>query len=825
MKNPNQRQARTLRVLAWILTAAATSVAWADTAGTPATPATTTTTTTTTSTTETSTPAGDVTTLEQMNVSSVPIDQQILPTARPIGSVMGDAESILDIPRSVTSVNEEWMKERNIRDTMDLGQFAPGVYSPSEYGLAAIPQIRGELAEIYVDGQTTKFNRNSILPSFNGVEAIDIVKGPGSAVYGPQSDAAGGYVNLVMKTPYFDATHGEVEVNWEGWSSGHSYSNPEFQLDIGGPISSTLAYRISYLSRYGDGYYQFSKNDTQDLYTALDWVPNKAFKVEFWAQYYFDRETSSPGFNRVTQNLLDNGIYIAGPANTLGLFGQTFEQGPYFFTLNPATAYTVKLQPYQILSSPYDFVHSDKFQTQLKATDQLTSHSSLVNLLYFEDETERQRSLYGYDNYVPLSWRLSDRLEYHDEFDIGSIKNQLITGLDAHRDRLDSYEDFSEEPISPYDLKASPYTWVLPGYFQTGTVGGFQAPGAFGFSGSSFTDTGSQDSDTTYAGAFLQDSVAFTDKLSGVVGIRGDYINGSAASPPFVNHPEGYQYLATGTAFDPSYFFSLVYKFTTTTSVYATYDRVDSAAGSANFAGLNGSGGNSGLVTSLKTTNKLYEVGLKESLFHDTLYASLALFQQDRRDPVAPPQIGPAQLNKDQGVEFEAVYQPSKAWSFNANVTYQDGTLFGTFFYEQTGSYLDFYPVGYIVDGKSGTGKGSPDYSGYAPPNGKIRSPGVPQLMGNAYVKYDFADHWSIGAGPMYQGHMDANDEGSLIIRAQTEWDGFVKFHTKRYSVQVSVKNFTNARLYDPIDVTFAGNDEIMPRPPITASLTLRYYF
>jgi len=766
-----------------------------------------------------------VTTLEAVNVSGVPIDQQILPTARPIGSVMGDSESILDIPRSVTSVNEEWMKERNIRDTMDLGQFAPGVYSPSEYGLAAIPQIRGELAEIYVDGQTTKFNRNSILPSFNGVEAIDIVKGPGSAVYGPQSDAAGGYVNLVMKSPYFDGTHGEVELNWEGWTSGHSYSNPEFQLDVGGPVSNDLAYRVSYLSRYGDGYYQFSKNETQDVYTALTWVPSKVVKVEWWAQYYYDRETSSPGFNRVTQNLLDNGIYIAGPANTLGLFGQTFQQGPYFFTLNPATAYTVKLQPYEVLTSPYDFVHSDKFQTQLKASDQLTPSASLVNLIYFEDETERQRSLYGYDNYVPLSWRLSDRLELHDEFSIGKIQNTVITGLDAHRDRLDSYEDFSEEPISPYDLKASPYTWVLPGYFQTGTVGGFQAPGAFGFSGSSFTDTGSQDSDTTDLAAFFQDSIAFTDKLSAVVGIRGDYINGSAASPPFVQHNEGYQYLATGTAFDPSYFLSLVFKVTPTTSVYATYDRVESIAGSANFAGLNGSGGNSGLVTSLKTANKLYEVGIKQSLLHNELYAALALFQQDRRDPVAPPQIGPASLNKDQGVEFEAVYQPSKHWSFNANVTYQDGTLYQTFFYEQTGSYLDFYPVGYIVDGKSGTGKGSPDYSGYSSPDGKIRSPGVPQLMGNAYVKYDFLDHWSIGMGPMFQGHMNANDEGTLIIRSQTEWDGFVKFNTKRYSVQVSVKNFTNARLYDPIDVTFAGNDEIMPRPPITASLTLRYYF
>ena len=46
--------------------------------------------------------------------------------------------------------------------------------------------------KVYVNGQLSMFSRNSTPPSFNGVEAMDIVKGPGSAVYGPQGEGAGG---------------------------------------------------------------------------------------------------------------------------------------------------------------------------------------------------------------------------------------------------------------------------------------------------------------------------------------------------------------------------------------------------------------------------------------------------------------------------------------------------------------------------------------------------------------------------------------------------------------------------------------------------------
>jgi hypothetical protein len=35
----------------------------------------------------------------------------------------------------------------------------------------------------------------------------------------------------------------------------------------------------------------------------------------------------------------------------------------------------------------------------------------------------------------------------------------------------------------------------------------------------------------------------------------------------------------------------------------------------------------------------------------------------------------------------------------------------------------------------------------------------------------------------------------------------------------------TNARLLDPIDVSYAGNSLIYVRPPIEASITLRYHY
>src|ERR1035438_7388218 len=354
----------------------------------PASPPATTTTITTVS-------GEKVTTLEKYTVSDVPLTEQVLPTVRPIGSVYGDDRSILDIPRSVSSVNEAWMEDRQIKNAMDFGQFSSGVYASANYGIPGVPQIRGDYGQIYVDGQIVPYSRNSTSLSFNGVSAMDIVEGAGTAVYGPMGNGPGGYVNFVMKEPYFDREHIDVSLTMGYLTSGHSYSNPEYTIDFGGPLTDKLAYRVSYLGRYGNGYYINSHDETQDVYAALTYLATKSLTLDWWAEGFATRTNEINGGNRVTQAFINNGTYIGGPASPvttgnnayfgydiitspgapLGTYGSA-PDGSYS-TVNPSTAYTVKLPPQDALVGPNDTARSKLFESQLRTTLQLTTDSSI----------------------------------------------------------------------------------------------------------------------------------------------------------------------------------------------------------------------------------------------------------------------------------------------------------------------------------------------------------------------------------------------------------------------------------------------------------------
>lgn len=825
-----------------------------------------------------------VTTLEKYTVSDVPITEQVLPTVRPIGDVMGDDTNVIDIPRSVSSVNAAWMKDRMVKNAMDFSQFAPGVYSAAQYGIPAVPFIRGDLGSVYVDGQLSMFSRNSTPPSFNGVEAMEIVKGPGSAVYGPQGEGAGGYVDMVMKEPYLDSFHGDLDITLSGWTSGHSYSNPEVTLDFGGPLSDSFAYRVSYLEQWGMGYYENLHNSTQDLYAAMRCKATKALTFDGWFQIYSDRTNENTGVNRVTQQFIDHGTYVAGPASpvttgpnayfgydianpgdTPGTYG-TYADGSYS-TVDTATAQTVKLPRTAALIGPNDTARSKLFQAQLKATLDLTADSFLVNRSLFSLGRSNKFETYGYDEYVPRDEAIQDRLEYHDIFTVGGVENHLVAGADFRFSWLISYQDFTTEPFSDYDLSQSASGIFYPGYYREGMTwgGGASVPGAVGYSANASdpdegAPTGDQWSYIYDSALFVQDVVKLTDKLSVTPGFRWDHIAATDSTPPViedgyyayftyyplatpifiprgqssplyvtengVSHSTYMGYNVSGTKEDESYFLSLSYKLNDTSSVYATYDRADAILGTSNFGGLNVSAtaANFGqaLNASLSAVSTLYEVGYKESFLHNTLYFSAAAFQQTKLGV----QIGgAADKIRDEGVELDAVYQPSKLWTVNGNFTYQDATVYGGYFFQETGNYLDSYNTDYIVDGHPGTGLGEPNFTGYVPPTGKMRAPGIPQLQANLFVVYKNPMGWGAGIGPQIQGRQYANDQETLHIPTEVEWDAYVFYGTKRWDVRVNIKNLLNQRILDPIDVSFAGNDTIYVRPPITASLTLRYHF
>ena len=829
-----------------------------------------------TSTTSTSPSGEKVTTLEKYTVSDVPISDQILPTVRPIDSVYGDDRSIIDIPRSVSSVNKAWMDDRQVKNATDFGQFAPGVYSQALYGIPGVPQIRGDEAQVYVDGQLLPFSRNSVPLSFNGVEALDIVKGPGTAVFGPQGNGPGGYVNFVTKQPYFDAEHADYSATFGYWTSGHSYANPEYTLDFGGPITDKLAYRVSYLGRYGDEYYVNAKNETQDVFFALTYKPNKDLTIEGWAEGYATRTNEITGANRVTQNFIWNGDYIGGPTmvsttGPLAYYGyDTFVPGdpkPAFNSypsgadgayviVNPDSAYHVKLPAYDSLVGAPDVARSKLFEGQVKTTLSLSSDSSVVNLAYYALEHSNKFELYGYDEYVPRSLSLQDRLEYRKTFEIGKVANSLITGLDYRYTYVRSYDDYTMEPFTYYDLYKGLSSLLYPGYaIQNNTWGsGLQIPGAPGYSGGEQQDTTLND-----AAAFVQDDVKFTDKLSAILGFREDEIKANTANPPLeevginpnnsqsdysmpfatyngyyslptpVFLDRGALYSSSASVLDPSYFASFVFKTTDTQSVYITYDRVDAVHGVTNFGGVGGgAGGDAQVKQNMKVGSTLYEAGYKSSFLGNTLYIGTAIYQQIKTENQLK---GPPFLVKSNGIEIDAVYQPTKQLSINANVTYQNATAFGTSFFEETGNYLDAYSTTTAVDGKFGTGVGAVNYGayqgyGYSPPGGRMRAPGVPALIGNLYATYKLPYGFAIGGGPSFIGHQYADDEDLLHIPSEYQVDAYLLYApSKRWDVRLNVTNLFNARLEDPIDVSFAGNDTIFVRPPISASLTVRVHF
>lgn len=783
-------------------------------------------------------------TMEKTVVVGIPLEETVLPTARPLNSVLGDDRSILDTPRSVSLITKAQMEDRGIATMTDLGQLSPGAYTPERYGLPGVPVIRGDLAEIYQNGQRMLYSRDSILPSFNQVEALDVVKGPGSAVYGPQGQGPGGYVNFVTKQPYFDNFHGDLSTRLGDYiPGGASYWSPEVTLDFGGPITKELAFRVSYLDREADSYYQNVKNRTHDIFAALTWRPNSSWQFDWTVQYIDARFNEITGINRVTQELLDHWIYNAGPVQAVNAFGgpinsygPPYGPGATFLLLNTNLSYKVKIYGYQALTSPQDNAKGEKLNSQLISSYTVNDNTKIINLSYAEYLNSSKLESYGYTEFVPENWVVDNRTELHYDFDVNALKEEAsfktISGLDFKYFRLKSYQDFSTEPFFLYDLTKPASTFAIPGIPPGASVaGGYTVPGHPGYG--YYEGPGNQDTDYYQTALFTQWDISPVKNLDFIAGGRADYFAVKSQSPDYIDydgvyHPPGTDYNAHKYFIDTSVFVSGIYKWTPQLSSYVTYDLVDSVAGSANYGGVNAvpSGTSTSLQTlkqSLTTPSELIEIGQKGSFFGNQLYIGLAGFQQTKESPQL---VGPPIDTVVRGIEAEAVYQPDRSFNVNANLTLQDAYIKNANLYQQTGSYLDGYPVGVIQDGRSGTGAGSPNFNStyYA----QAHLAASPHVLINAYATYQFPCGFGMSIGPQIQGSQTANYSGindRLKIQAQYVLNASVFYKRPHWEVRVNVDNLTDERNWTAIDPQFAGNDVIFPQLPLHVSGLIKYKF
>lgn len=226
------------------------------------------------------------------------------------------AESIMDVPLSVTALGAEDIESRGIADIEDVATFAPGFRFQNQSvgrndrgfkqyvmrGMVPNSALATRQAvTLFVDGAPVAGGNVS---GVTDIERIEVVRGPQSAFFGRSTFA--GAINFITREPSFD---------WGGSVSAEvaSWDTSDFNASIEGPlIADKLAFRLSGRSYETGGDYtdvgypgeRLGERDTESISLSLLAKPTDPLKIRFFATAWRDDDgfPRNASFSRAYQN-------------------------------------------------------------------------------------------------------------------------------------------------------------------------------------------------------------------------------------------------------------------------------------------------------------------------------------------------------------------------------------------------------------------------------------------------------------------------------------------------------------------------------------------
>ncbi|MCH2189747.1 MAG: TonB-dependent receptor [Gammaproteobacteria bacterium] len=215
-------------------------------------------------------------------------------------------ESIMDVPISVSAYSADQLEVLKVRDIQSLSVGLPnvafddigttrGVANFSIRGLginSSIPSIDPTVGT-FIDGVYMGTNAGVVFDVFD-LESIEVLRGPQGTLFG--RNVTGGAVLLKSKAPS-EEFEGKIKASVEG---GGEDLNKYFMGSVGGPVSETLAAKVSFYTNQDDGYFlnrfnneAFGEQDTVSIRPMVVWTPNDRLSVT--AIYdYFDSDGDGP---------------------------------------------------------------------------------------------------------------------------------------------------------------------------------------------------------------------------------------------------------------------------------------------------------------------------------------------------------------------------------------------------------------------------------------------------------------------------------------------------------------------------------------------------
>lgn len=202
----------------------------------------------------------DVHAAETEALPEVSVQQKRIQQATPNDTVRTGTKTdtpLRDVPASVSVVTSEMLEEQGVRDmNQAMIANAPGVQPQlgGGYGFGDSFNSRGLSLSFLRDTMPDGTAQNNYFRTMHDIERIEVLKGPGSALFGPVGP--GGTINVISKQPQ-DKTQFSVGTTFGSFGTFNGF------IDLTGKIADGVAARLIVDSEHTDGYRGLNRDITE----------------------------------------------------------------------------------------------------------------------------------------------------------------------------------------------------------------------------------------------------------------------------------------------------------------------------------------------------------------------------------------------------------------------------------------------------------------------------------------------------------------------------------------------------------------------------------
>lgn len=753
-----------------------------------------------------------------------------------VESVFGFGKSILETPRSASTISQEQMERFNVSDIDELVAFAPGTFTQSFFGVAGSLDVRGTPGETYFRGVKRLDNPGNYPTPIGASSRIDIVRGPASPIYGPSK--IGGYLNFNPKSArasggqYLDAPTGALSYTTGSWDKSI------LTAEVGGPASvagKEMGYYIYGELENSDSYYDNTQTDQTVLQASFNVDITDNLRFEFGGMYHDYDGNQVAGWNRLTQELVDDGTYITGTAQPLdtdgdgqisheeygavNIAGESFFYVPASsFTDDEATALmqlenvgTTTLSGNQVLVAPDDQLGNEAI-TLYFDTIYYTDNWEIRNQLFYDAYDNINENAYGFSQFHD-SWVVEDKLIFATEYENDGLLAQFQFSPSVRYTDFEHGDDFTYEYFNRRDL-------TMPSSALDRRL---------------LSTRSGKNYDNYDVGNYLDLGVAaMTDLtwdwgLNLVLGVRYDTIDIESTSRQDLILPsariegnEGTPVSAEETVDGWSWNASISYEFEIGLIPYITAaEQATLVAGQGAEIGVGQLGDGSAFDTS-----ELIEFGVKGSLLDDTLYFALSSFEQERTDFNAQNTVTNNTTN-NKGTEFELRWVVNDNLVVSAGYTnikvinltaLENGNQFGFLGAEDLVNLEDPSLIfGGNVIGLNLIGEGFNNTDG--------RKAGIPENIYTLTATYDFQNGYAANVSVVDVEEVASGFSAAVTLPAYTLVNAGLSYQAEDWAFNLTVKNLTDERYFRSNFPDLFGSQIVLPELPRHFNAKFTYTF